>query len=698
MRNLAELLHGRGHRNLVSFLLVLTLGLGLSAEARADDLMDCMDCHGDRSISPVTDGRKAEGLFVPEDVLTGSVHEGFSCTDCHVDDRKAETPHYMGGGKPKVTCGECHESAEKDYLSTDIHGQRYKAKDPDAPWCTDCHGGHRILPLKSKDSVMSRINQPELCGKCHGSDELSSQNHPGISKRRLMERFYGSVHWQAIKEGKHSATCTDCHGHHTILPTSDPKSSVARSKNLVETCKKCHRQEANTYAAGSHGRSLRYGNHDVPTCVTCHGDHDIIALGVQNTGKRDYAATQVCIWCHGNERMMERYALDTSPVDHYMRDYHGMSQRGSGGASATCADCHDAHHSLPENHPESRMHMDNRGTTCGKCHGQSSDSFILSFSHKVARGRAEENTRMVWYVSVFYIGLIVLVIGGMFVHNLIIWQHYVRRKAHHQSKKAVLLRLNGFERLWHWILLLSFIGLALTGFMLTFSEYRIFRWIYTMGFTENIRATIHHWLGVILVVDLMVILVYGMVNRWGRRWWTEMFPRIQDLRDFIDTMKYHLFLSRKKPRYPVFNYMEKAEWWALLWGTAVMFITGLFMWFPQLLPPNSPPWLFSAMKVVHYYEAILACLAIIVWHFYHTIYHPEESPMNTAWITGVLSAHEAEERFTPEAIAKQTLPPDPVPEIEPPPAQPWLAENGENGVAAGEDGNADAPEEGQTPK
>jgi formate dehydrogenase gamma subunit len=653
---------------LVGFLVAVS-----SPAASAEEGMTCLDCHGDATITPNTEGRKAEGLHVKEDALKGSVHESLSCSDCHSDDLGAVTPHYMGGEKPKLQCGECHSDAEEQYLSTDIHGQRYKKNDPDAPWCSDCHGGHQILPLKSRDSLMSRQHQPELCGKCHGNDSMLPQAHSGISKRRLIDRYYESAHWAGIQAGKESATCTDCHGHHSILPTSDPKSHVARSTSLVKTCKKCHMREANTYLAGSHGRTLRHGNLDVPTCITCHGDHDIIALSIKADGKRDYAATQVCIWCHGNLRMMSRYALDTSPVEHYMRDYHGLSQRGSSGASATCADCHDAHHSLPDSHPESRMNISNRGTTCGKCHGKSSDSFILSFSHKLARGKAELNTNVVWYITVFYILLIVLVVGGMFIHNFLIWLHYVRRKAHYQVKKAKLVRLNVWERIWHWILLLCFMGLALTGFMLTFSEFPVFRWVYTLGFTEQTRATIHHFLGVVMVLDLLAILIYGLFSRWGRRWWTEMFPRVQDIRDFIQTMKYHLFLSRRKPIYPVFSYAEKAEWWALLWGTMVMALTGLVMWFPSLMPANSPSWLFAALKTIHYYEAILACLSIVVWHFYHTIFHPEEAPMNTAWLTGVLSEHEAEHRFTEQAQHRQIIEEKETIEIEPPKPAPWTA-------------------------
>ncbi|RJO66254.1 MAG: hypothetical protein C4523_13260, partial [Myxococcales bacterium] len=632
----------------------------------------CLDCHGDPDLKPLSKDRKPESIHIAKTALKGSVHEDLDCTDCHANDESAVKPHHEGGPTPALLCGGCHDKAMADYNASDIHGKRYNAKDPDAPWCQDCHGGHQIVPLASKDSAMSRVNQPETCGKCHGANGFDPNVHVGIAKRRLIERYYSSAHWAGIQNGKPSATCSDCHGHHTVLPSSDFNSTVARSENLPNTCRKCHPNETSAYLEGSHGRTLQMGNLDVPTCTTCHGDHDIMSLRIQASGRRDYAATQVCIWCHGNERMMSRYALDTSPVEHYMSDYHGLSQRGSLGASATCADCHDAHHSLPESHPRSRMHLSNRGTTCGKCHGQSNESFIASFSHKAAKGRAEERSTVVHWITVIYIVLIVGTIGGMFLHNLVVWLYYTRRKLRYQTANPKIVRLNKLERLWHWVLLISFIVLAVTGFMLSFSESDAFKWIYSLGFTENVRAWLHHTLGVVLVLDLLGILLYGLASQWGRRWWVEMLPGWDDVRDFFKAMRHYLLLTPEHVRHPVFNYAEKAEWWALLWGTAIMALTGVIMWFPELLPANAPNWVIAAAKAIHFYEALLACLAVIVWHFFHVIYHPVEMPMNTAWLSGVLTDDEAHERFTPEAIAKQIPPERPTPKQEPPLDKKWL--------------------------
>jgi len=428
----------------------------------------------------------------------------------------------------------------------------------------------------------------------------------------------------------------------------------------IKTCGKCHGTIATEFSTGSHGAALLAGNLDVPACTTCHGDHDMTSLKTQKTGQRDLAAVAICVWCHGNKRMMERYALDTTPVDSYMSDFHGMAQRGSLGAVATCADCHEAHYCLPSNHSRSRMHISNRGSACGECHGESSDTFVMSFTHKKAAAREPQWVVVKW-VTVIYVAVILLTIGGMLLHNAVIWLYFVRRKLRYQKRHGVVSRMSPFERFWHWAMLVSFSALGVTGFALSFSESTAVRWLYELGFTESARAFLHRFFAVILVVDSFLFFGKTLLTRSGRRkWWWGMLPRWQDFKDFVATMSYHLFARSEKPKFPVFNYAEKAEYWALWWGTAVMALSGAVLWFSVELPADAPQWLVPVAKVVHFYEAVLAVLAIIVWHLFHTIFHPEEYPLGTSFVTGRLTHEEAAERFTAEAVAEQT----PTPEVE----------------------------------
>ncbi len=619
---------------------------GLQAEMTNDD---CLTCHGDKDLEAETERGKSLELFVPENALVGSVHEELACIDCHIGaDSFEEIPHSKT--PLKRACKNCHET-EYDETSKDVHGKGCASGDKMTPSCCTCHGGHDIKPLNSPESRFSDMNQPDTCGKCHGGDKLTTKEH-SIYKRNLITRYKSSVHWQALNEGKRAASCTDCHGSHNILPSGFDESGVSR-ENEANSCKKCHRLEGEAFWDGPHGDALRHGNNDVPTCSTCHGDHDMASLRVRGGDAKQWAATQVCIWCHGNSRMMARYGLDTTPVDSYMQDFHGLTQRGTLGASATCADCHDPHHSLPATHPNSRMHITNRGPTCGKCHGQVTENFAMSFSHK--KSIEIEGTRLESIIKMVYIILIFVTIGGMLLYVTLVWFKAVRKKIREQRREKYLVRMNGFEKNVHKTLLLSFITLVITGFALKFPDTFWAKFLFSIGMNESIRAFIHRVAAFVMILDSIIFFIYMVLNRKGKKLFREFLPKKRDITDIFKTIKYYLGISRENdaPKYEVFSFAEKFEFWAMVWGTIVMAITGLILWFPKIIPGTWCSCIIPISRVIHYYEAILAALAILVWHGFHVIFHPDEYPMNTSWWSGYLTKKESDHRFEEEAQKKQ---------------------------------------------
>jgi cytochrome b subunit of formate dehydrogenase len=94
---------------------------------------------------------------------------------------------------------------------------------------------------------------------------------------------------------------------------------------------------------------------------------------------------------------------------------------------------------------------------------------------------------------------------------------------------------------------------------------------------------------------------------------------------------------------PRFNFREKLEYLGLIWGTIVMTVTGLILWFKTEWLQFFPLWSWDVARAIHFYEAILATLTIIVWHFYSVVFNPDVYPMSWAWITGDLTEHEMEE-------------------------------------------------------
>lgn len=629
-------------------ILVITFTFYIRGQSTAMKAEDCLTCHGDKTLEAVTARGKTLNLYVPENPLMKSVHEGLSCQECHIgaksfdDVPHAEQPLGMG-------CAECH-AEQKAAVDKDIHGMGVLAGNPRTPQCWTCHGSHQILPLSSPESVFAKRNQPDTCGKCHGNDRLFEKER-GITKRNLVSRYKSSVHWLGIEKGKNAASCTDCHGRHNILSSAAENSEVSRL-NVANTCKKCHPEETKIYWNGAHGTALKYGNNDVPTCTTCHGDHDMASLRIRSGDAKQWASTQVCIWCHGNERMMTRYGLDTSPVVSYMNDFHGLTQRGTMGASATCADCHEAHHSLPSNHPASRMHISNRGPACGKCHGKVTDSFVRSFTHKQVLH--QEGLTIERIVRYLYIALITVSVGGMLLYIFMVWWHAVRKKITFQRQQKHVLRMNRFELVSHLILFISFTLLVITGFALKYPETFWARWIFELGVTEAVRGFIHRLAAVVMTLNMIIFVIYMFTAQRGKCLFKESLPRKVDFTDFFKSVKYYLGIQKEGhgPKFGVFNFAEKFEFWALMWGTVVMVVTGLILWFPKAMPNHTPVWVMSVSRIIHYYEALLAALAILIWHGFHTILHPDEYPMNTSWLTGYITEEQATHHFTDEAIKK----------------------------------------------
>ena len=118
--------------------------------------------------------------------------------------------------------------------------------------------------------------------------------------------------------------------------------------------------------------------------------------------------------------------------------------------------------------------------------------------------------------------------------------------------------------------------------------------------------------------------------------------------------RYLVGLSGEKPKIGRFGYAEKMEYWAVLWGTVIMGVTGLMIWFKLDVTRFLPRWIVDVALTIHYYEAVLACLAIVVWHFYHVIFDPDIYPLNTACWNGRVS-EEWQKHEHP--LDEQTLPP-----------------------------------------
>jgi len=155
-----------------------------------------------------------------------------------------------------------------------------------------------------------------------------------------------------------------------------------------------------------------------------------------------------------------------------------------------------------------------------------------------------------------------------------------------------------------------------------------------------LRGLVHRIAGVVLIAAGFYHLIYLFLTETGWKELRAMLPKFRDAREAIETVGYNLGYRRELPLYRKFNYAEKVEYWALVWGTAVMGITGVLLWAHNfVLEYLSKVWLDIA-TAIHYYEAILATLAIVIWHFYAVIFDPEVYPLKWTLINGRAPEHE----------------------------------------------------------
>jgi cytochrome b subunit of formate dehydrogenase len=188
----------------------------------------------------------------------------------------------------------------------------------------------------------------------------------------------------------------------------------------------------------------------------------------------------------------------------------------------------------------------------------------------------------------------------------------------------------------HAALLASFIVLVLTGLALKFPD----SWFASMlSLGEQKRRMLHRIAAVVLIGVSLYHLLDIAFTREGRKLVRDLFPTLDDVRGARQNLCYYLGRSRTKPEFARFNYAEKAEYWALVWGMIVMAGTGLMLWAKVTVGDHFPRWWLDVATAIHYYEAVLATLAIVVWHFYQVFLDPDVYPMNWAWWDGKIPLH-----------------------------------------------------------
>jgi cytochrome b subunit of formate dehydrogenase len=602
----------------------------LRASAQPITNGDCLACHSDTTLTGTVKG-KTVSLYINEKEFHNSAHGVLNCTDCHTDIKGI--PHATSLTMPR--CSSCHADQSAAYENS-VHGKAIKAGDLNAARCVSCHGGvHQILAADNPNSPVFHRNIPNTCGACH--KEKFVMRATGISTQVYFS-YEKSVHGEAVAHGSmKAAVCTDCHGAHDILMAGNPKSPVFKF-NVPATCGKCHASQDQRYSESIHWQAIQSGNWQAPVCTDCHGIHTIQAP-TDHTVSAEQLAEMTCARCHAGVRLTREFGVPGERVSSYLDSYHGLASRLGSTVVANCASCHGAHLILPSSDPRSSVNKANLAETCGKCHRGATESFTRFPIHGAAPMSADIGTKIAFWIKRSYLAIIFLTIGAMLVHNFIIWRNKSRERRE-MAGRLLVVRMTRSQRLQHLVLMICFTVLVLSGFALIspFSSLAD-----AVGFVDPIRRIVHRVAGVTLIVTGIYHLFYASVTKTGREMVKALLPEPKDASDISSTLRYHLRLSSNKPAYARFNYGEKFEYWALVWGTIVMATTGLMAWFQVPVTHVLPGWSIDVALTIHLYEAILATLAILVWHLYQVIFDPDVYPMNWSWWDGLMSLEEYKE-------------------------------------------------------
>jgi cytochrome b subunit of formate dehydrogenase len=241
-----------------------------------------------------------------------------------------------------------------------------------------------------------------------------------------------------------------------------------------------------------------------------------------------------------------------------------------------------------------------------------------------------------------------------------------RPPSHHNGKQKLYPRFTVHQRAQHFLLVICFTTLIVTGFPLHFykaerlqAAYQLFGGLAGARFAHRVAA-----------IGMIVVFLWhtgDLFIKWAKsgfsfKGWT-MLPTWQDLKDFVHLSKHHVGLHGEPPRYGKFGFKQKLDYLAEYWGVPLMVVTGFMLWFPIYWGNRLPEIALSAALVAHGWEATLAFLAIITWHMYNEHFNPEAFHMSKVWLTGTMDEEEMDrehpiEKDRLETEGKVIVPPN----------------------------------------
>ncbi len=416
------------------------------------------------------------------------------CTSCHTSHSIQPADSFATVDEVEHLCGQCHQEQVK-LLDQSVHGPS-----PDGHGgkrkglkCRQCHADyHANKDIRSGDSVVSKRNVADVCAACH-SDPVSvvSTGHTFEPVSSYKESVHGKGLYQS---GLYfSAGCVDCHGSHNIFALEDERSTLHHHR-LPETCgnANCHVGVHDKFLEGVHGKiyleeGARFDKlppeqrrdflFKGPVCIDCHVSHRI-----RRTDRPEFyvQAIRQCGDCHP-------LAIAT-----YKKSYHGKAALLGSTDVAKCQDCHGSHLNTNATGPDSQLTSDRILAICQKCHKKATMKMVSYINHLeiekrtlksgVVAGdplqRQKQTGLKVLLAFRFLMELLLLSVFVFFGIHTILWfvRGMVERLRHPETvplekKTEYYVRIDRFHRIIHLCVVVSFLGLAITGLPIKYPDH-----------------------------------------------------------------------------------------------------------------------------------------------------------------------------------------------------------------------------------
>lgn len=334
--------------------------------------------------------------------------------------------HSAPGQTYSLASGELLDlSVNPEVYAASVHGQSGYA-------CVQCHrtiGEYPHPPLQAENLRQVTLQLSQSCQHCH---------------THQFELAQDGVHATALQNGNiQAATCSDCHGAHDVRRLNDPQTRTLTPEArlwIPQTCARCHSLIYEKYKESVHGAALiDEGNLDVPTCIDCHGVHNIED---PRTAAFRLKSPQICARCHTDPKVVGKYGLSTEVLNTYVADFHGTTvaifEKQSPDAEINkpvCYDCHGVHDIKRANDPEKGLQVkENLLARCQVCHPDANANFPDAWlSHYIP---SPEKAPLVYYVNLFYKFFIPGTLGFMAVMVMLDFSRRMINRTRRQPKAS----------------------------------------------------------------------------------------------------------------------------------------------------------------------------------------------------------------------------------------------------------------------